>query len=142
MIRKTRSTPRHLQTRQRKKIYLSEVTGVAATEALTAAILLYDSIDVGTLEACRYAVVAAKQWIESAKSALKAAQKTEDMEAIGAAEEGLKLATAKAEESKKRVYQLGYVASLAAAAQAKIIQKNKKKQQSQIRKCRRRSTEQ
>ena len=46
------------------------------------------------------------------------------MEAIGAAEEGSKIATAKAEESKQGVYQLEAVASLAAAAQAKIIQEN------------------
>ena len=127
MIRKTRSTPRHLRTRQRKKIYLSEVAGVAANEAFTAATLMYDSNDVGTLEAYRDAVVATKQWIKSAKAALKSAQQTEDMEAIGAAEEGLKLTTAKAEESKQGVDQLEAVASLAAAAQAKIIQENETK---------------
>ena len=48
----------------------------------------------------------------------------EDMEAIRAVEEGLKLATDKAEESKQGVYQLEAVASLATAAQAKIIQEN------------------
>ena len=37
----------------KKKIYLSEVAGVAATEAFTSATLLYDSNDVRTLEACR-----------------------------------------------------------------------------------------
>ena len=35
----------------KEKIYLSEVAGVAATEAFTAATLLYESNDVGTLEA-------------------------------------------------------------------------------------------
>ena len=108
----------------KEKIYLSEVAGVAATKAFTAATLLYKSNDVGKLEACRYALVAAKQWIKSANATLKAAQHTEDMEAIDTAEEGLKLATTKAEESKQGVDQLGAVASLSAAAQAKIIQDN------------------
>ena len=66
----------------KKKIYLSEVAGVAATEAFTAATLLYDSNNVMTLEACRYAVVSAKQWTKSSKAALKAAHQTEDMETI------------------------------------------------------------
>ena len=88
---------------------------------------MYDSNNVGTLEACRDAVVAANQWIKSAKAALKAAQQTEDIEAISAVEEGLKLATAKAEESKQGVDQLESVASLAAAAQAKKIQENETK---------------
>ena len=44
------------------------------------------------------------------------------MEAIGAAEEVLKLATAKAEEPKQGVDQLEAVASLAEAAQTKTIQ--------------------
>ena len=88
---------------------------------------MYNSNNVGTLEVCRDAVLAAKQWIKPAKSALKAAQQTEDMEAIGAAEEGLKLATAKAEESKQVVDQLEEVASLEEAAQAKIIQENETK---------------
>ena len=69
-------------------------------------------------------VVVAKKCTKSAKAALKAAQRTVDMETIGAAEEGLKLATAKAEESKQGVDQLEAVASLAEAAQAKIIQEN------------------
>ena len=60
----------------KKKIYLSEVAGVAATEAFTAATLLYASNDVRTLEACRDAVVAAKQWTKSSKAALKAAPQT------------------------------------------------------------------
>ena len=46
------------------------------------------------------------------------------METIGAAEEGLKLATAKAEESKQGVDQLEAIASLAEAAQTKIIKEN------------------
>ena len=79
---------------------------------------------VRTLEACRDAVVAAKQWKKSAKAALKAAQQTEDMETIGTAEEGLKLATSKEEESKQGVNQLEEVASLAEAAQTNIIQEN------------------
>ena len=48
-------------------------------------------------------------------------QQTEDMEAIGAAEEGLKLVTAKTEESKQGVDQLEAAASLAEAAQVEII---------------------
>ena len=36
----------------KKKIYLSEVAGVAATEAFTTATLLYESNNVRTLEAC------------------------------------------------------------------------------------------
>ena len=100
----------------KKNIYLSEVAGVAATEAFTAATILYNSNDVRTLKACRDAVVAAKQWTKSAKAALKAAQQTEDMETIGTAEEGLKLATAKAEVSKQVVDQLEAIASLAEAA--------------------------
>ena len=71
------------------------------TEAFTTPTLLYDSNNVATLEACRDAVLAAKEWIKSAKSALKVDQKTEDMEAIGAAEEGLHIANFKAEESKQ-----------------------------------------
>ena len=46
------------------------------------------------------------------------------MEAIGAAKEGLKLATSKAEKSKQEVDQLESVASLSEAAHAKIIQEN------------------
>ena len=79
-----------------EKIYLSEVVGVAVTDAFTSTTLLYDSNAVETLEACRDALVAAKQWIKSAKAALKAAQQMEDMEAISAAKEGLKLATTRA----------------------------------------------
>ena len=108
----------------KKKVYLSEVAGVAATEAFTAATLLYDSNDVRTLEACQYAVVAAKQWTKSAKAALKAAQQTEDIETIGTSEEGLKLTTAKAEEFKQGVDQLEAVSSLAEAAHTKIIEEN------------------
>ena len=70
----------------KNKIYLSEVAGVAATEAFTAATILYNSNDVRTLEACRGAVVAAKQWIKSAKAALKAVQQKKDMETIVTAE--------------------------------------------------------
>ena len=69
-------------------------------------------------------VVAAKQWTKSSKAALKAAQQTEDMEAIGAAEEWFKLTTTKAEESKQGVDQLEAVASLVEASQAKRIQEN------------------
>ena len=58
----------------KKKLYLSEVAGVASTESFTAATLLYNSDDVRTPEACRDAVVAAKQWTKSAKAALKASQ--------------------------------------------------------------------
>ena len=108
----------------KENIYLSDVAGVPATEAFTAATLLYNSNDVRKLEACKDATVAAKQWTKSAKAAPKTAQQMEDMEAIRAAEEGLKLATDKAEESKQGVYQLEAVASLATAAQAKIIQEN------------------
>ena len=61
---------------------------------------------------------------KSAKAALKPAQQTEDMKTIGAAEEELKLATAKAENFKQGVDQLEAVASLAEAAQTKIIQDN------------------
>ena len=46
------------------------------------------------------------------------------METIGTAEEGLKLATAKAEESKQVVDQLEAVSSLVEATQTKIIQYN------------------
>ena len=57
----------------KEKSYLSEVAGVSETEDFTVATLLYDSNNVGTLEACRDAVVVANQWIKSAKAALKAA---------------------------------------------------------------------
>ena len=50
-----------LAAKAKEKSYLSEVAGVAATESFTDATLMYDSNDVGTLEACRDAVVAAKQ---------------------------------------------------------------------------------
>ena len=46
------------------------------------------------------------------------------METIGIAEEVLKLATAKAEESNQGLDQLEAVASLAEAAQTKIIEEN------------------
>ena len=108
----------------KKHSYISEVAGVAATEAVSSITIHYDSNDAGTLEACRDAVVAAKQWTKSAKAALKAAQHTEDMETICTAEEGLKLATSKAEEYKQGVDQLEAVASLAEAAQTKIIEEN------------------
>ena len=64
-----------------------KVAGVAATEAFTTTTLLYDSNDVGTLEACRDAVVAAKQLTKSSKAALKALQHMEDMETIDADQE-------------------------------------------------------
>ena len=51
-----------LAATSKEKIYLSEIAGVAATEAFTTTTLLYDSNDIRTLEACPYVVVAAKQW--------------------------------------------------------------------------------
>ena len=45
----------------KEKIYLSEVAGVAETEAFTITTLMYESNNVGALEACRDVVVAAKQ---------------------------------------------------------------------------------
>ena len=50
--RTDKEDPKHnksLAATAKEKIYLSEVAGVAATEAFTAATLLYDSNDVGTL---------------------------------------------------------------------------------------------
>ena len=69
-------------------------------------------------------VVAANKWTKSAKATLKVAQQTEDSETITTAEEGLKIATAKSEESKQEVDQWESVASLVEAAQTKIIEEN------------------
>ena len=62
--RRDKDDPKHteaLAAMAKEKIYLSEVAGVAATEAFTASTLLYNSNDVRTLEACRDVVVATKQ---------------------------------------------------------------------------------
>ena len=124
--RRDKENPKHTEAlaATAKKISIYQRSGVAATEAFTAATLLYDSNYVRTLEACQDAVVAVKQWTKSAKAMLKSAQQTEDIETIGVVKEGLKLATAKSDESKQGVDQLEAVDSLAEASQKKIIQEN------------------
>ena len=75
--RRDKEDPKHtkaLEATTKETIYISDVEGVASTEAFTAATLLYDSNNVRTIEACQDEVVAAKQWKKSAKAALKASQ--------------------------------------------------------------------